>query len=181
MRGLTLDRNVIEDLLVYLIAALGITVFVYYVPSYFLLEQLSAIFSSRLLNLVGIPLAYSSSSGRAFVGPIQVVRECTGVQVIAVMAGLVLPIRRSSWVRKLKVLSIVSVILFVMNFLRIVLELWLVYRGILPWSLAHYPLSLLLGIAGVYTLVLVSDLMFPELGDQLTYFYLHLVPSEGEI
>jgi exosortase/archaeosortase family protein len=165
---------VIKDLFVYLFAALGITVFVYYVPSYFLLEQLSAILSSMILNMIGVPLTYSSSSGRAFVGPIQVVRECTGIQVIAVMAGLVLPIRRSTWIRKVKVLLIVSVILFVMNFLRIVLELWLVYREILPWSLAHYPLSLILGIAGVYTLVLVSDLLFPELGDQLAYFYIQL-------
>ena len=167
-----------KDLFVYLLAALGITVFVYYVPSYFLLEQLSAILSSMLLNMIGVPLAYSSSYGKAFVGPIQVVRECTGIQVIAVMAGLVLPIRRSNWIRKVKVLLIVSVILFVMNFLRIVLELWLVYREILPWSLAHYHLSLVLGIAGVYTLVLVSDLFFPELGDQLAYFYMHLAPPE---
>lgn len=80
--------------------------------------------------------------------------------------------------RKIKVLLIVSVILFVMNFLRIVLELWLVYREILPWSLAHYPLSLILGIAGVYTLVLVSDLLFPELGDQLAHFYMHFAPDK---
>lgn len=167
-----------KDLFLYLLAALGITVFVYYVPSYFLLEQLSAILSSMILNMIGVPLAYSSSSSKAFVGPIQVVRECTGIQVIAVMAGLVLPIQRSNWIRKVKVLLIVSVILFVMNFLRIVLELWLVYREILPWSLAHYPLSLVLGVAGMYTLVLISDLLFPELGDQLAYFYIHLAPAE---
>ncbi|MBL7118918.1 archaeosortase/exosortase family protein [Candidatus Bathyarchaeota archaeon] len=170
-------RNVTRDLLIYVSAALGITLFLYYIPDYFLLEQLTAIFSSMVLNLVGVSLSYSSTSHEAFVGSIQVIRECTGVQVISVMAGLILPIRGSSWRRKIRVLLIVSVILFIMNFLRIALEIWLIYRRILPWSLAHYPLSLILGIAGVYTLVLVSDRVFPEFGDQITYFYLNLTET----
>ncbi len=166
-----MNRNVIKNLLIYVSAVLGITFFLYYIPDYFFLEQLTAFFSSWILNLVGVPLSYSSTSREAFVGPIRVVRECTGVQVISVMAGLILPIRESTWTRKIKVLLIVSVILLVMNFLRIALEIWLIYYGILPWSLAHYPLSLVLGIAGVYTLVLISDRVFPEFGDQIAYFY----------
>jgi len=180
MRWLALCGNVLRDLLLYVFAALAITVFLYYVPDYFVLEQLTAFFSSIILNLVGVRMHYSTTSNEAFVGGIQVIRECTGVQVISVMAGLILPIRNSSWLRKIKVLLVVSVILFVMNFLRIALEIWLVYYGILPWSLAHYPLSLVLGIAGVYTLVLVSDNIFPEFGDQIAYFYAHLTqPSTG--
>jgi exosortase/archaeosortase family protein len=90
------------------------------------------------------------------------------------MSGLILPIRRTSWLRKLRVLLIASGILLTMNLLRIALEIWLVHYRILPWSLAHYPLSLVLGVAGVYMLVIVSDRVFPEFGDQITYYYLHL-------
>ena len=170
-----MTRNVTQDLLIYISAALGITLFLYYIPDYFFLEQATAFVSAMILNLVGVPLTYSSASHEAFVGPIQVIRECTGVQVVAVMSGLILPIHRTSWIRKLKVLLIASGILLVMNFLRIALEIWLVYYKILPWSLAHYPLSLILGVVGVYTLVLISDRVFPEFGDRITYFYLHFV------
>jgi len=172
-----LSRNVTKSLSIYVSAVLGITLFLYYVPDYFFLEQLTAFFSSKLLGLAGVPLAYSSTSHKAFVGPIQVVRECTGIQVFSVMAGLILPTRGSSLTRKIRVLLIISLILFVMNLLRITLEIWLVYYGILPWALAHYPLSLALGISGVYSLILVSDRVFPEFGDQIAYFYSHLVKS----
>jgi hypothetical protein len=46
--------------------------------------------------------------------------------------------------------------------LRIVLEFSLLYFNILPWSLAHYPLSLLLGVIGVLVLVFVTDRLLPE-------------------
>ena len=164
----------IQDFLIYVSFALGITLFLYYVPDYFFLEQLTAISSAKILNMVGVSLSYSSISHEAFVGSIQVIRECTGIQVIAVMSGLILPIRCTSWVRKVRVLLITSTILLVMNFLRIALEIWLVYYHILPWSLAHYPLSLVLGVVGVYMLVLISDQVFPEFGDQITGFYQHL-------
>ena len=174
-----MNRNAIKDFLVYVSATMAITLFLYYVPNYFLLEQMTALSSSIILNLIGVSLPYSSTPLEAFVGPIQVVRECTGIQVISVMAGLIIPVRGSNWTRKIKVLLVVSVILFVMNSLRIALEIYLICYEILPWSLAHYPLSLVLGIAGVYTLVLVSDRVFPEFGDQIAYFYMTIFKTSG--
>ena len=175
-----MTRNVTQDFLIYISAALGITLFLYYVPDYFFLEQWTAFSSARILNLAGVSLGYTSTSHEAFVGPIQVIRECTGIQVIAVMSGLILPIRRTSWVRKVRVLLIASAILLLMNLLRIALEIWLVYYHILPWSLAHYPLSLVLGIVGVYSLVLISDRVLPEFGDQITCFYLHFAKTSAD-
>lgn len=55
--------------------------------------------------------------------------------------------------------------LYVANLFRVVLEYWLVYNGILPWSLAHYPLSLVLGVVGMFFLVTLADKLMPEFGD----------------
>jgi hypothetical protein len=43
----------------------------------------------------------------------------------------------------------------------------LVDAGILPWSLAHYPLSLVLGVLGVFLLVLVNNRLIPEFGEYI--------------
>ena len=69
--------------------------------------------------------------------------------------------------KKALTLVIVSTLLYVANVLRIALEFSLVYLNILPWFLAHYPLSLLLGITGVVILVFVTDRLLPEFGNFL--------------
>ena len=58
------------------------------------------------------------------------------------------------------------------NLFRVVLEFYLVDAKILPWSLAHYPLSLVLGILGVFFLVLINNKIIPEFGE-----YVFLVAS----
>jgi len=67
--------------------------------------------------------------------------------------------------KKFLTLVIVATFLYVANVLRIALEFCLVYLNVLPWVLAHYPLSLLLGIIGVFILVFVTDKLLPEFGD----------------
>ncbi len=48
---------------------------------------------------------------------------------------------------------------------RIALEIWLLYRGILPWKMAHGPVGVVLGIVSVMFLVLLADRFLPEIGD----------------
>ena len=69
--------------------------------------------------------------------------------------------------RRFSLLRAVSVLLYGANLLRIGLEFSLVYLNMLPWSFAHYPLSLLLGIAGVFILVFVANRLMPEFGNFL--------------
>jgi hypothetical protein len=61
--------------------------------------------------------------------------------------------------------GIVAVSVYFTNLGRIALEIWLLYNGILPWSLAHYPTGLILGVFAVAFLILVADHLIPEIGD----------------
>lgn len=149
----------------YIFLAITIVLLIYYIPDYFFLEKITADHSAFLLNMFGVDVQSKISDHQAFIGNIQIVRDCTGIQVIAVFLGLVLPLPKVSLKRKVLTLGILCVIIYATNTLRVVIEFWLVYEGILPWSLAHYPLSLTLGIIGVFFLVMIADRLMPEIGD----------------
>jgi len=153
----------------YLIAATIIVLTVYYLPNYFFLEKATADHAASLLNSLGMQVQAQIVGGIVFLADIRIVKDCTGVQVIAVFLGLLIPLPNAPLKNKLITLAIVSAILYAANVLRIALEFWLVYLSILPWSLAHYPLSLLLGIIGVFVLVLITDRLLPEFGDFLIH------------
>jgi exosortase/archaeosortase family protein len=149
----------------YAVAAATIALSVYFIPNYFFLERATAEHAASLLNALGANVQASAVGQTAFLENIRVVKECTGIQVIAVFLGLLLPLPAAPWRMKLITLATAVASVYVANVLRIALEFWLVYSGMLPWSLAHYPMSLLLGIIGVAILVLLTDRLLPELGD----------------
>ncbi len=151
----------------YLVAVAMIVLTVYYLPNYLFLEMATANHAASLLGIAGIHVQAINIGDGAYLGNVRIVKECTGIQVIAVFLGLLIPLPNASWKRKLLALSIVSVILYAANAVRIALEFSLVYLGVLPWSLAHYPMSLLLGIIGVLVLVVITDRLLPEFGDFL--------------
>jgi exosortase/archaeosortase family protein len=90
---------------------------------------------------------------------------CTGVQVIAVFLGIIVALPRTSILKKILALGIIAMSVYLANIGRIVLEIWLLYSGLLPWSLAHYPTGLILGVFAVAFLVVVADHFMPALGD----------------
>jgi exosortase/archaeosortase family protein len=149
----------------YALAATTIALSVYYLPNYFFLEMATADHAASLLNAMGANTQAYAVGQTAFLENIRVVKECTGVQVIAVFLGLLLPLPRAPWRMKIITLATAAASVYVATVLRLALEFWLVYNGILPWSLAHYPMSLLLGVTGVAILVLVTDRLLPEFGD----------------
>jgi len=151
----------------YIAAAALIILGVYFLPNYLFLEVWTANHAAYLLSLIGIDAQVIITGGAAFLDGIHIVRECTGIQVIAVFMGLLIPLPNAGWKRKLLALSVVSAILYAANAVRIALEFSLVYSGMLPWSLAHYPMSLLLGILGMGVLVVITDKVLPEFGDFL--------------
>jgi exosortase/archaeosortase family protein len=154
----------------YILTALIIVLAVYYIPDYFFLEKTIADHTAFLLTAVGINVQSNVIGNSAFINEIQIVKDCTGIQVLAVFLGLLVPLPKASLKKKLLTLIILSSILYVANLVRIALEFWLVYFNVLPWALAHYPLSLLLGILGVLCLVLVTDRLLPEFGNFILYF-----------
>ena len=155
------------NLVVYLAAATIIIVVVYYIPNYFFLEKAVAHNSALLLNSLGIDVETKIVSENVFLANVKIVKDCTGVQVVAVFLGLLLPVPLVSWKKKLVTLLFLSTILYGANILRIVLEFSLFYLKILPWNLVHYPLSLLLGVIGVFFLLIMTDRLMPQFKDFL--------------
>ena len=73
----------------------------------------------------------------------------------------------------------VAILVYFANIGRIALEVLLLYRGILPWSLAHYPTGLILGVFSVAFLVVILDFFIPEIGDYAIRAVESLVPRRG--
>jgi len=149
----------------YLTAAFSISWAIYFVPEYFWLEKITADWSAGLLDLMGI-VAYSWVSGsKAFVNEFEISQECTGIQVIGVFAGILIPLPRVGWKRKTLALAVVAASVFGANLIRIALQIWLLYAGIFPWSWIHYPGGLILGVISVAFLLVAADRFIPEIGD----------------
>jgi exosortase/archaeosortase family protein len=151
----------------YIAAVASIILIIYYLPNYFFLEKATADHTAFLLNVFGMSVQTHVVGENVFLANIKLVKDCTGVQVIAVFFGLLLPIPHAPLKKKLFTLATISACLYGANVLRIALEFSLIYLNVLPWCLAHYPLSLLLGIIGVLILVLATDRLLPEFGDFL--------------
>jgi exosortase/archaeosortase family protein len=169
-KTLETKNHPLRKIIPYMFAAAIIILMIYYLPNYFFLEKATADHTAFLLNSLGMGVKTKVVSENVFLANIKIVKDCTGVQVIAVCFGMLIPIPNAPLKKKLLTLVIVSTFLYVSNVLRIALEFSLVYLKILPWSLAHYPLSLLLGIIGVFMLVFVSYHLLPEFGDFLLSF-----------
>jgi exosortase/archaeosortase family protein len=104
---------------------------------------------------------------------------CTGIQVTAIFAGILIPFPKIAWRRKATAIASVAILIYFANIGRIVLEVWLLYAGILPWYLAHYPTGLILGVFSVAFLVIVLDHFIPEIGDYTIKAAEMLVPRRA--
>lgn len=153
--------------LLFIFLTIGVALVVYYVPSYTLLEQLMADQSAAILKGIGLDATVSTNGHQVLLDEFWVARECTGIQVIAVFTGLLAALPTAKWKDKIVPWGVLYGLLHVTNVFRIVLEVWLVRRNILPWSLAHYPLSSVIAIIGVIVLVVVTDRLLPSFGDYL--------------
>jgi exosortase/archaeosortase family protein len=145
--------------------ASAIALAVYYIPNYWFLENLTAQHSAFVMNMVGMKASVWYQGNDVFVNQFDVQRMCTGVQVIAVFLGIIVALPRTALNKKILAFAVIAVSVYLANIGRIVLEIWLLYSGILPWSLAHYPTGLVLGIFAVAFLVVVADHFMPAIGD----------------
>ncbi len=182
------ERPTPRVLVLYLIIAVTITLLVYFLPQPFILAIPTAVVSAVTLTWIGIPsvalvdwisgIVYVYVNGFQYY---QIVRECTGIQVIAVFMGLILPLPRGEWSRKILAVIVVTILLFTANVARVVFEIWLVYMGILPWELAHYPMSFVLGVVGVFILCIVAILLVPgfiETFEDMIYYLFPPNPNQ---
>ena len=157
-------RNVYEVMRVLGITS-AIALAVYYIPNYFFYEQITAAHSAMLMELIGIKATVWTRGDQVFLNQFEIQRMCTGVQVIAVFLGLIVAMPKTAIRKRIAAFGIVAVGVYVANIGRIAFEIWLLYNGILPWSLAHYPTGLILGVFAVAFLIVVADHFIPEIGD----------------
>ena len=182
-----MKRPTPKALVLYLCIAIIVTVIVYFAPQPFFLAIPTAALSAVMLNAIGVPASMVVDWLNAIVSvavagfqEFQIVRECTGIQVIAVFAGLILPLPRGTWRRKILAVIVVTIMLFIANVLRVVYEVWLVYWGILPWELAHYPMSFILGVVGVFILCIVAIVMVPGFIETFEDMIYYLFPPKSK-
>ena len=123
--------------------------------------------SAGILNAIGVPAGSMIIGKEAYVNNVKIVRECTGIQVIAVFAGLLIPLPKTSWQVKIKAIALLSFAVYIANVLRIVFEMWLLYAGILPWEMAHGPIGAVLGVVTVFIFFLIADRFIPQIGTYL--------------
>ena len=160
-----MHRAMAYEALRFLAIASTIALVVYYIPNYWFLENLTAQHSALVMNMVGMKASVWYQGNDVFVNQFDVQRMCTGVQVIAVFLGLIVALPRTAVRKKILAFAVIVVSVYLANIGRIVLEIWLLYSGVLPWSLAHYPTGLVLGAFAVAFLVVVADHFMPAIGD----------------
>jgi len=152
-----------------ILRVLGITsaiaITLYYLPNYFFYEKLTAEHSALLMGLIGIKATVWYEGNRVFLNEFEIQRMCTGIQVVTVFLGIIVAMPKVAIKKRLMAFGTVVVSVYLTNLGRIALEIWLLYNGILPWSLAHYPTGLILGVFAVAFLIVVADHFIPEIGD----------------
>ena len=168
--------------LVYYVAVFVATLWVfYYVPSGWI-EALTAQTATWALNLTGYAASWQQADGyttltlmgQHFV-TVSIIRECTALNVLGVMTGLILPLKASPLKRAFGI-AVSSLLLFILNIPRIALTVYLTAYDTWPFTLIanrsletyHYPISFAFGVVGVaITVLAVSRWATPELADTL--------------
>jgi exosortase/archaeosortase family protein len=165
MIAMSVRREVTLTAVQFLAVASTIAIVLYYLPNYYMYKEVVAQNSQALMQAIGINGVTWSQGGKVFLNEFEIQRMCTGVQVIAVFLGIVVAVPKVDLKRRVMALSVVAVSVHFVNIGRIALEIWLLYSGILPWSLAHYPTGLILGVFSVAFLIVAADVFIPEIGD----------------
>lgn len=153
------------------------------------LESFTAKVCSHALRILGFSSGWGVQDGEAYlsmVGGVRdvyvtIIRECTGIHVFAIFAGLVLPVSGGLWLRKTLSLTVAGSFLLVLNISRVMLTVLLTAYDVplFAWIFTnptvetyHYPLSFLYGLLGVAILIVIIDRwILPELGDTFTSLF----------
>ena len=146
----------------YLFACAGIALAIYYLPDYTFLEELTARYSAGLSGLFGVQLRYWHDQGSVVLNGFRIVKDCTGVQVLAFLGGLLLPAGHVPVVKKVLVLSTASSGLLVVNALRIAVQIVTYHLGIFHWTVAHDVFGWIASVAVMFTLVVAYAKLVPE-------------------
>lgn len=168
--------------LVFYIAVFVATLWVFNnVPTSWI-EALTAQTATWTLSLAGQAANWQQADGYTtltligqHIVTVSIIRECTALNVLGVMTGLILPLKASPLKRALGI-ALSSLLLFILNIPRIALTVYLTAYDTWPFTLIanssletyHYPISFTFGVVGVaITVLAVSRWTTPELADTL--------------
>lgn len=157
--------QILFDIARFVGVASTIALALYYIPNYFFYEKIVGENAAFLMTFIGVKGNVWVLGNSVFLNQFEIQRMCTGVQVIAVFLGIIAAIPKVSVKKRIMAFGVVAVSVHLANIGRIAFEIWLLYNGVLPWSLAHYPTGLLLGIVSVAFLIVAADYFIPEIGD----------------
>jgi exosortase/archaeosortase family protein len=160
----------------------AITLWVFYnIPSDWF-EALTAQTATGTLTLVGQAASWQQIDkyttitmlGQRSV-TVAIIRECTALNVLGVMAGLILPLKASA-TKRVSGVTLSGLLLFTLNIPRILFTVYLTAYDVWPFTFIadrsletyHYPISFAFGVIGVAVTVLaVSKWATPELSETL--------------
>jgi len=149
------------------------------------IELLTARVTSWTLNMVGLSSEYGINEGMVWLTltggardvKVYIIRECTAFHVWGILLGLVAPLRRVEWRRKIKAIILGGLLVSLMNISRIMVTVYLTGYDVPPFSwffktptidTYHYPLSFAYGVIGIAIVVsLINRYILPELGEFL--------------
>ena len=143
--------------------AASISVMIFYLPDYFLLEIITAKTSAIICESIGMRPIVIILDNHVFLNDFLVSRECTSIQIVALFAGLILLLPSASISKRTTTLALIFGLVFMINVLRISLTLWLDFLWSCEWALIHYPLSFGVGVVTTLALVLLLLKILPEL------------------
>ncbi len=149
----------------YLAAFAAISSSIYYLPNYSWLESATAYHSALLMRFFGMPAIVKVTEAGVQLNQFLVDRPCTGIQVVATFAGILIPLPRLKLVKKVFGLALVVVGVYMANLARIVIQLRVYNEGYFDWTAIHGQGGVALGIVSVTFLVLLLDFFVPEFGD----------------
>ena len=154
-------------------------------------EALTAQTTAWALTLFGHTVSWGEQNGYTTLTltgqhpvTVSIIRECTALNVLGIMTGLILPLRTSR-IRRLAGIALSGALLFALNIPRIALTVYLTAFDTWPFTLIaqrsletyHYPISFAFGVIGVVTTILaVSQWTTPKLSETL----LDIVDKAGE-
>lgn len=145
------------------------------------LERCTAETASNALGALGLSSDCGANEGKAYLTlsggvrdvKVSIIRECTAINILAIITGLVVPIWGGLWPRKILSLALAGVMLFILNVSRIMLTVILTAfePPLFSWVFTnptletyHYSISFLYGLVGVAVLVvIISKWILPEL------------------
>lgn len=176
-------RNAAIYLALFIVITWGFTL----LPTGFL-ERITTETCSNTLSFLGYASNWGIYEGKAYltlIGELKpvtvtIIRECTAINVFAVIVGLVLPLKNGSLARKMYSIVFSGCLLFILNVSRIILTVYLTVYNVSPFSwfftnptveVYHYPISFIYGVIGVAMLILIlNKWMLPELGNTFMGF-----------